>query len=77
MLRDLGRKETFCLVSTDDEGYTYNHKVNRLAPIQEHFMIMKAIEHGVSEERIARALEVDVARIRIKQNMIRALLSQR
>ena len=30
-----------------------NHKVSRLAAIQEQFMIMRAIKNGVDEERIA------------------------
>jgi len=59
-----------CLVSADDEGFTYNHKVNRLSAIQEHFMILRAIKSGVSEERIARSLDVDVASIRQKRDLL-------
>jgi ParB-like chromosome segregation protein Spo0J len=66
ILKTLGHDEVFCLLSTDDEGFTYNHKVNRIPVIQEHFMIVRAIENGVSEERIAKALNVDVSRI-VKQ----------
>ena len=65
-LKRLGKPDVFCLISTEDEAYTYNHKVSRVTPIQEHFMIMKAIEQGVSEERIAATLDIDVARIRQK-----------
>jgi hypothetical protein len=65
-----GVTEALCLIATDDEAYTYNHKVNRLAPIQEHFMIMKALEHGVPEHRIAATLDVNVAAIRQKQNLL-------
>lgn len=64
VLRDLGRDEVTCLVSTDDETCTYNHRVNRLAPIQEYRMILKAIEAGVPEERIAKALNVTTKTIR-------------
>ncbi len=42
-LRELGVGEVFCLLATDDEAYTYNHKVNRLRPIHEHFMIMPRV----------------------------------
>ena len=63
-----GATEAFCLIATEDEAYTYNHKVNQLTPIQEHFMIMKAIEHKVPEERIAATLNVDVSAIRRKMN---------
>ena len=46
----MGETEVVCLVSTDDEAFTYNKRVNRLAIIQEHKMILKAIERGASEE---------------------------
>lgn len=64
VLRDLGRSTAVCLVSTDDEGCTYNHRVSRIAPIQENRMILKAIEAGVPEERIAKALNVATKTIR-------------
>ena len=59
-----------CLVATDDEGFTYNHKVNRLTAIQEHFMILKAVKNGVSEHDIASALDIDVAQIRKKRDLL-------
>lgn len=64
VLRELGQSTVTCLVSTDDENCTYNHRVNRLAPIQENRMILKAIEAGVPEERIAKALNVTAKTIR-------------
>ncbi len=70
-LREIGESEVFCLIATDDEAYTYNNKVNRIPPIQEHFMILKASGRGVSDERIARALKVDVLNIRRKRDMLR------
>jgi len=69
-LKRLGHQEALCLVSTEDEAYTYNHKVNRVTPIQEHFMIIKAIEQGVSEERIAATLDIDIDRIRRKRYLL-------
>src|ERR1700730_4607015 len=54
-LLDLGTSEAPCLIADDDEAFTYNKRVNRLATIQEHYMIVKAIERGVSEEKLARA----------------------
>src|SRR5581483_9786352 len=56
-----------CLVATDDEAFTYNKRVNRLAIIQEHKMIMTAIEKGVPEERLARALNVNISSIRSRR----------
>jgi len=73
VLMKIGQKEVSCLISTDDEGFTYNHKVNRLSAIQEHFMILKAIDKGVSEERIAKALNVNVVKIREKRNLLKGI----
>jgi len=70
ILQQRGSTEAACLISTEDEAYTYNKRVNRLAPIQEHYMILKAIENGVSSQRIARALDVDIASIRQKVNLL-------
>src|SRR5689334_4144686 len=35
-LKELGHKIADCIISKDDEGFTYNARINRLAPIQEH-----------------------------------------
>jgi ParB-like chromosome segregation protein Spo0J len=72
-LQELGITEAPCLVATHDEAYTYNHKVNRVPPIQEHLMIMKALSNGVSEERIAETLDVDVAAIRSKRDLLNGI----
>jgi len=72
-LRDLGTTEAPCLVSTDDEGYTYNHQVNRLSALQEHFMVIKAVNEGVSEERLARALNMDIKKVREKRDLLRGV----
>jgi hypothetical protein len=75
-LKRLGWAEVPCLISTEDEAYTYNHKVNVVPPIQEHYMIMKAIENGVSEEMIAEALDIDVASIRQKRNLLNGICAE-
>jgi ParB-like chromosome segregation protein Spo0J len=69
-LSDLGNSEAPCLIADDDEAFTYNKRVNRLATIQEHYMIVKAIERGVSEEKLARALNVDIKRIKTKRTLL-------
>ncbi len=71
VLKEMGIQSAKCLIATDDEGFTYNHKVNRLSAIQEHFMIAKAIKNGASEERIARTLNVDLTLIRQKRGVAR------
>ncbi|MFL9897883.1 plasmid partitioning protein RepB C-terminal domain-containing protein [Paraburkholderia fungorum] len=62
-MQDLGFVEAPCLVATDDESYTYNNRLNRLSTIQEHLMIRRVVERGVSPERLAKALAVDVTSI--------------
>jgi hypothetical protein len=75
-LKELGRGDAFCLIANDDEAFTYNHKVNRLAPIQEHFMIRRAIERGVSKERLARALSVDLRHMEKKLTLLDGICSE-
>lgn len=70
ILVDLGEAETRCLLARDDEAFTYNKRVNRLATIQEHYMIVRALDRGVSEEKIARALNVDVRSIRRRRSLL-------
>lgn len=73
ILKDLGIDEIACLVSLDDEAVTFNRQVNRLSPLQEHRMILKVIERGVPEERIAQALNVNVATIRAKRDLLKGI----
>lgn len=59
-LKDNGETATNCIVSTDDEAFTYNKRISRLATIQEHKMILRALTLGVPEERLASALNVNI-----------------
>lgn len=70
VLKDLGAQEAPCLIAKDDEAFTYNKRINRLTGIQEHYMILRAIENGVSESKIAKALGVNVGRIRDKRKLL-------
>lgn len=72
-LKELGVERVSCLISTDDETYTYNKYINRLSAIQEHRMIMKAIRSGVSEEKLARALNLDISTIRNKKCLLEGI----
>ena len=47
-MQQLGFTDAPCLIATDDESYTYNNRVNRLSTIQEHFMIRRAVDRGVT-----------------------------
>lgn len=75
-LKELGKEEVICLLSTDDESFTYNKHISRLSTIQEHKMIVKAVERGVSEEKIAKALSVDVSSIVRKRNLLEGICSE-
>jgi hypothetical protein len=70
ILRERGDEAVVCLIATDDEAFTYNRRVSRIATIQEHKMILNAVRKGVSEERLARALNVNIANIRTKRNLL-------
>ncbi|MBN8460092.1 MAG: ParB N-terminal domain-containing protein [Verrucomicrobia bacterium] len=69
-LRELGVPEVECLIATDDESFTYNARISRLSPIQEHAMITKAVNDGVPVERIAAALHQNVRNIKARLNML-------
>ena len=75
-LRDLGVLEVDCIISTDDESYTYNKRINRLAAIQEHRMVRRAIERGVPEAKIAEALGLEVASIHRRSRMLNGICSE-
>jgi ParB-like chromosome segregation protein Spo0J len=69
-LQELEFAEAPCLVAVDDETYTYNNRINRLSTIQEHFMLRRAISRGVTPERLAKALSVDVSHIMKKMTLL-------
>ncbi len=73
ILKDDGASEVVCLLSTDDEAFTYNKRISRIATVQEHKMIMKAIERGVSEQRIAKALDIDIPSLRAKMRLLKGI----
>ena len=73
VLKELGVEGVACLVATEDEAFTYNKRINRLATIQEHKMILIAIERGVPQERIAKALDINVSTIRQKRSLLEGI----
>lgn len=70
ILKDRGDTDVVCLIAVDDEAYTYNKRISRMATIQEHKMVLNAINKGVPEDRLARALHVNIAQIRTKRNLL-------
>ncbi|WP_230770223.1 plasmid partitioning protein RepB C-terminal domain-containing protein [Sphingomonas sp. Leaf4] len=59
-----------CIVSDDDEAFTYNKRVNRLATVQEHYMITRAIDRGVPPDMIATALGLDEKAVMRRRNLL-------
>lgn len=73
VLQERAEIEVRCLIAEDDETFTYNKRVNRLATVQEHFMILRAIESGVPEEKIAKALDVDLTLVKRRRNLLNGI----
>jgi ParB/RepB/Spo0J family partition protein len=69
-LKDLGKTEAECIIASDDESFTYNARVNRLNPIAEHKMIMKAVNIGVKPEKIAAALNLSEADVKASMTLL-------
>ncbi len=70
ILKEFGIREAKCLLATDEDGYTYNKRVNYIPPVAQHLMLLQALNRGVSEDRIAAALNVDVNAVRQKAKML-------
>ncbi len=70
VLKDLGQGEVECLLSTDDEAFTYNKRISRLSAVQEQRMIAKAIERNVPREKIAKARDINVRSLTRKATLI-------
>jgi hypothetical protein len=73
ILKSLGVTEARCLLSTDDEAYTYNRHVNYIPAVAQHFMLLEALKNGLSEERIALALNVSLESIRMRRDMLNGI----
>ena len=71
-----GAKTAECLVSTDDEKLTFKRHVSHIAPIQANKMIVKALDAGVPEQRLAKALNRPVATIRTSRTMLENICSE-
>jgi hypothetical protein len=75
-LKELGHSRVPCLQATDDEAYTYNNRINRLSAVQEHVMIRRALERGVSAERLAKALCINVKNIKAKSTLLDGICAE-
>jgi hypothetical protein len=75
-LQELGFTDAPCLIATDDESYTYNNRINRLSTIQEHFMIRRAVDRGVTPARLSKSLELDIEHITKKINLLDGICNE-
>jgi hypothetical protein len=73
ILKSMGRTEVACIIAEDDEAYTYNRRVSHVPPISQHFMLLRVLENGVSEDRVAAALNVDIRAIRRKRDLLKGI----
>ena len=76
ILNSIGVKEVKCLLATDDEAYTYNRHVNHIPAVAQHFMLLEALKNGLTEERIAAALDVSLDSIRAKRDLLNGICSE-
>ena len=72
-LQELEIETAECLVGTDLDSYTYNKRVNALAPIQAHSMIDRAVKEGVNPDKIAAALNVSRDWVNVMEKLIKGL----
>jgi ParB-like partition proteins len=72
-LKELSIEKIDCIVSLDDERYTFGAQINYLNPIQRAKMITKAVKNGLSPERIAKALDLDPKKIITQMNIMEGL----
>ena len=75
-LKELGQDTAPCLIAKDFETYTYNHRINRLSTVQEHYMLRRAIDKGVSKERLARAFSVNLSTINSRVNLLHGICAK-
>lgn len=69
-LKELGRPTAPCMISLDDEGFTFNRHLNRTTPVHESKMIKATLAKGATEERVAAVLQIDIRRMREKVRML-------
>ncbi|EKN3880265.1 TPA: plasmid partitioning protein RepB C-terminal domain-containing protein [Yersinia enterocolitica] len=72
-LKDLEIQYLYCLIAKDEESYSYNRYLNRITVIQEHRMIIKAVEDGVSEDKLSEALNISISALKDKFKLLNGI----
>ena len=75
-IKEEGKATAPCIIADDDEAFTYNKRVNRLATVQEHYMIQRALDRGVSAGMIAAALGIDVKAVQRRSKMLDGIAAE-
>ena len=73
VLRDAKILQVLCLVSTDDEAFTYNKRISRLTAAQEHRMIERALGRGVPEAQLAEVLGIELKTLQRRATMLKGI----
>ncbi|CNJ32668.1 RepB plasmid partitioning protein [Yersinia frederiksenii] len=78
-LKDLGITHAHCLISPVEDTYSYNKRVNHLTILQEQRMLQKAVESGVSVEKLCAVLGLSQGiintRLRISEGISKEALA--
>jgi len=78
-LKDLGIAHAHCLISPVEDTYSYNKRVNHLTILQEQRMLQKAVESGVSVEKLCAVLGLSQGiintRLRISEGISKEALA--
>jgi hypothetical protein len=72
-MKELGITFAYCIIARDDESFTYNARISRLPAIQEHKMIMRAVNSGASLERIAAALNISPRLVQASMKLLNGI----
>ena len=78
-LKDLEITHAHCLISPVEDTYSYNKRVNHLTILQEQRMLLKAVESGVSVEKLCAVLGLSQGiintRLRISEGISKEALA--
>ncbi|ENA0609601.1 TPA: plasmid partitioning protein RepB C-terminal domain-containing protein [Enterobacter cancerogenus] len=78
-LKDLEITHAHCLISPIEDTYSYNKRVNHLTILQEQRMLLKAVESGVSVEKLCAVLGLSQGiintRLRISEGISKEALA--
>ncbi|EPN2807517.1 plasmid partitioning protein RepB C-terminal domain-containing protein [Serratia marcescens] len=66
VLKELGVKKVHCLISPIEDTYTYNKRVNRITIVQEQKMLLRAVDSGVSVDKLCAVLGVSAQTVQGK-----------